>query len=229
MAVAAQRAGDAKQNTRHGVVDAYDPATFSVKVKLQPSGVLSGWIPIKSLYVGNGWGLFAAPTIGDSVQIDCQEGGLDAGVMAGSFFNDVDRPLPVPSGEFWLKHKSGSLLKFLNNGDVELETARDLKATIGRDLTATVTRNVSASAGGFAHLTAATEISLGAPTINLNAPTAIVLNGPLQQGLGANGGTAHLKGPLQVDTEVTAQTTPLHTHAHTGVTTGASNTGGPTP
>lgn len=221
MAVAAQRAGDEKQSARHGVVDAYDPNTFSVKVRLQPSGVLSGWIPIKSLYVGNGWGLFAAPTIGDSVQIDCQEGGLDAGVMAGSFFNDVDRPLPVPSGEFWLQHQSGSFLKFKNNGDVEVNTARDLLATVGRDLTATAGRHTSVTATG--------NIAMTGASIALNAAGGIALNGPLTQGLGSYGGNAHLKGPLQVDTEVTAQTTPLHTHAHTGVTTGGSNTGGPTP
>ncbi|CAN7329873.1 phage baseplate assembly protein V [Variovorax sp. LjRoot84] len=213
MAVAAQRAGDAKQNSRHGVVDAYDPNTFSVKVRLQPSGVLTGWIPIASCFVGNGWGLFAAPTIGDAVQIDCQEGELNAGAMTGSFFNDEDRPLSVPSGEFWLKHKSGSLLKFLNNGDVELVTDRDLLATVGRNLTATATGAVSVTGA----------------TIALNAAGGIALNGPMTQGLGSNGGNAHIKGPMLSDGEVTAVTTPVHAHAHGGVTPGASNTGGPIP
>ncbi|MEJ7685617.1 MAG: phage baseplate assembly protein V [Variovorax sp.] len=213
MSVAAQRAGDAKQGARHAIVDAYDPNTFSVKVRLQPSNVLSGWIPIASCYVGNSWGLFAAPTIGDAVQIDCQEGELNASAMTGSFFNDEDRPLAVPSGEFWLKHMSGSLLKFLNSGDVELVASRDLLATVGR--------NASVTAVGL--------VSVTGQTIALNAPGGIALNGPLTQGLGTNGGSAHLKGPVLVDTEVTAQTTPLHNHAHTGVASGASNTGGPVP
>lgn len=76
--------------------------------------------------------------------------------------------------------------------------------------------------------TASTSITDTAPLATTDAPL-IVLDGALQQGLGGNAGTAHMKGPLQVDTEVTAQTTPLHTHVHTGVTTGSSNTGGPTP
>jgi hypothetical protein len=84
-------------------------------------------------------------------------------------------------------------------------------------------------AGGQITATAVTSITNTAPTIAENASTGIVLNGPVTQGLGSNGGNAHLKGPLTVDGEVTAVTTPLHSHAHTGVTTGGSNTGGPTP
>lgn len=212
MAVAAQRAGDETQKTRIGVVDSYDPTTFSVKVRLQPSNVLSGWIPIASSYVGNGWGLMAAPTIGDMVCVDAQEGDINAGIMTGSLFNDVDRPLAVPSGEFWLQHRSGSFIKFLNDGNVEIHAAGDLTAV----------------AGGSAHVTAATEITLAAPAINLNAPDGIALNGPMTQGLGSNSGSAHMRGPLLVDNEVTAVTTPLHTHQHLNGG-GVGNSGNPTP
>ena len=242
MAVAAQRAADDKQSARHGVVDAYDPNSFSVKVRLQPSNVLTGWIPIQSCYVGNGWGLFAAPTIGDAVQVDCQEGELNAGVMVGSFFNDQDRPLQVPSGEFWLQHKSGSFLKFLNNGDVSVHTARDLlvdsardvQVTAARDVTASVGRNFSATITGYAHVTSAAEITLAAPVVSINAPI-IGLNGNVTQTTGSGLAGVTMQGPVHVvdsirsDTEVIAQTTPLHTHAHINVEPGSGTSGPPTP
>lgn len=169
MTVASQRASDDTQKTRMGIVDAYDPDKYAVKVRLQPSGVLSGWIPIASCYVGNGWGLFAAPTIGDSVRVDAQEGDIDAGTMGGSFFNDVDRPLSVPSGEFWLQHKTGSFLKFLNNGDVSVHTARDLIADVGGKATVTV--------AGTADITVGGTMTTTAPQWNHNGPVSI--NGTL--------------------------------------------------
>lgn len=79
--------------------------------------------------------------------------------------------------------------------------------------------------------TATGSVEAIAPTILESAP-AITLDGAILQGLGPNNPgafTAHMRGPLQVDTEVIANTTPLHTHAHTNVSPGTSNTGGPTP
>lgn len=84
--------------------------------------------------------------------------------------------------------------------------------------------------------TAGTSITDTAPAILESAPL-ITLDGAVSQGLGPNnpGTNAHLRGPLHVelevhsDTEVTAQTTPLHTHAHTNVANGPNISGGPTP
>jgi phage baseplate assembly protein gpV len=129
MTVTAQRAGEVSETARIAIVDAYDPATFSVKVRVQPSNVLSGWIPVASCFVGNGWGMLAAPSIGDMVRVDFQEGDLNAGVMGAGFFNDIDRPPSVQAGEFLLKHASGSLLKFNNDGTVSLVSAGALNTS----------------------------------------------------------------------------------------------------
>lgn len=102
------------------------------------------------------------------------------------------------------------------------------------DATVTASGNVAATAGGFAHVTAATEVTLAAPIVNIVAPI-INLTGTLVQTAGAGVGTSTMQGPLTVqnqlksNTEVVAVTTPLHAHAHTGVTTGGGVTGGPTP
>lgn len=242
MTVAAQRASDDTQKTRMGIVDAYDPDKYAVKVRLQPSGVLSGWIPIASCYVGNGWGLFAAPTIGDSVRIDAQEGDIDAGTMGGSFFNDVDRPLSVPSGEFWLQHKTGSYLKFLNNGDVSVHTARDLIADVGR--------NVQATVAGDANIAVTGTISSSATQWNHTGPVAI--NGTLSVkyqitgtgGFGVTttfgtvgGAAASITGNIAANNgtfngtnwDFVADGYSLKNHKHTGVATGGGTSGPATP
>jgi len=72
------------------------------------------------------------------------------------------------------------------------------------------------------------NVTLTGAQVIINAPV-IQLNGNVTQTTGSGTAGVTLQGPLHVNTEVTAQTTPLHTHAHTGVTTGAGNTGGPTP
>lgn len=69
-------------------------------------------------------------------------------------------------------------------------------------------------------ITATTQI------YTINAPT-IFLNGQMAQGTGATSYSAHLKGPLTVDLDVTATGTSVHTHVHSGVQSGPSNTGQP--
>lgn len=135
--------------TRVGTVSNYDPATYSAKVRIQPEDVETGWLPIASPWVGNGWGLFAAPKVGDVVEVRFQEGGKGAGMIGLRHFGDALRPLSVPSGEFWLQHESGSFLKFRNDGSVELHAAGDLNATVGGQANLTVTGNVVASAPQF--------------------------------------------------------------------------------
>lgn len=118
----AQMAQGEKTGSRIGIVTAYDPNKYSVKVKMWPDTQESlGWIPLASTYIGNGWGLVAAPSIGDQVIIAFDREDQDAGVVTGRFFTDVEQPPAAPSGDFWLVHKSGSLLKFHGDGSVELK------------------------------------------------------------------------------------------------------------
>ncbi|TCG09366.1 hypothetical protein BZM27_06085 [Paraburkholderia steynii] len=117
----AQMAQGEKTTHRVGQVTAYDPSKYSVKVKMWPDTQESlGWIPLASTYIGNGWGLVAGPSIGDQVMIAFDREDQDAGVVVGRFFTDVEQPPAAPSGDFWLVHKSGSLLKFHGDGSVEL-------------------------------------------------------------------------------------------------------------
>lgn len=120
MAANAQQTSAGDSGTRQGIITAYDPVSYAVKVQLQPTGEETGWIPLSSPWVGNGWGLAAGPMIGAEVEVEFDSGLMGAGMAAGQFYNDEDRCPGPPSGEFWIIHKSGSLLKFLNTGEVLL-------------------------------------------------------------------------------------------------------------
>jgi hypothetical protein len=123
MAAQAQQSGAGQSGTRQGVITAYDPVNYAVKVQLQPTGEETGWIQLSSPWVGDGWGLAAGPMIGAAVEVEFDSGLMGAGMAAGQFYNDEDRCPGPPSGEFWLIHKSGSMLKFLNTGEVEIGSA----------------------------------------------------------------------------------------------------------
>lgn len=118
---------------RMGTIQSYDPNTYSCKVLLQPEEVLTGWIPLLSPWVGNGWGMFAPPAPGAAVAIMPSEGGFDGAVLLPASFNDVDRPLPVPQGEFWLVHESGASFKLTNLGSLEITDNQGAIITLSGD------------------------------------------------------------------------------------------------
>jgi len=221
--------------TRVGNVTSYDPNTYSAKVMLQPEGIETGWLPILTNWSGNGWGLFSPPTSGDMVHVEFRSADVDAGQIVGRFFNDQERPLPAPSGEFWLVHKSGSLLKFHNDGNVELVTEQDLRATVGRNANVTVANNATVSVGGTASYTATQHQFSGPVTMDSTLAVAggAALNGGFSAKAGSGGGAAgtitgdmHATGTVTGDVDVVAagKSGKSHTHRENGA---GNNTNSP--
>ena len=106
-----------------GIVTSYDPGKYAVRLALQPEGNLTGWIPLLTVWVGNGWGITCPPSIGDLVEVTFLNGDIDSGVAGMRMFNDADVPPSTPSGELWFVHKSGSFIKFHNDGSIEIQAA----------------------------------------------------------------------------------------------------------
>jgi phage baseplate assembly protein gpV len=100
-----------------------------VKLAYQPEGELSGWIPLKSVAAGNGWGVVFAPAIGGQVQTEFLEGSHDTGSASLHLYSDQDLPPQAPAGEWWFVHPSGSLLKFHNNGTIEITAPHGILIT----------------------------------------------------------------------------------------------------
>lgn len=119
MRMLAQLSQNERMDDAKGVVVSYDPDSYAARVVLKPADVLTGWLPIAAEWVGNGWGMFCPPSIGDLVAVAFTAADSGSGTITGRIFNDEDRPLSVPSGELWLVHKSGQYLKLLNDGTIE--------------------------------------------------------------------------------------------------------------
>lgn len=105
---------------RFGTITSVDPNSGTAKVAFQPDGVLSGWLPILYPWVGAGWGMVCPPAPGDQVLVLPQEGQAEHGVIAGRIFSTQQRPPLAAVGEIWLVHNSGSYLKLLNDGTVQI-------------------------------------------------------------------------------------------------------------
>ncbi len=73
--------------------------------------------------------------------------------------------------------------------------------------------------------TAEGSVTITSPTITINGN--VTINGNLSQGMGEDGGTATMFGPVTVTNNVTAGGISLDTHTHTGVQPGNGSTGAP--
>lgn len=145
-------------HVKTGLVSGYDATNYSVKVTIQPEGIDTGWIPLLSPWVGNGWGMFCPPSIGDMLEVQFEQGGAEAAFACMRFYNDSDRPLAAPAGEFWLVHKLGASVKLTNdgklliNGQAEIDvTAPVLNITISGNATLAVSGNITSSATEWNH------------------------------------------------------------------------------
>jgi len=132
MALQAQLAQAGRAEARVGIVTSYDPGAAAARVRLEPADpdfpdrTLTGWLPVASPWVGNGWGLDAPVSPGDQVEVKFFGGEIENGYVSGRLFSDQQRPTGAKSGEFFLTHASGSKLKFNNDGTVTLVSAGTL-------------------------------------------------------------------------------------------------------
>ena len=155
---AAIAAADAhRQHPRIGIISSYDPVRYCAKARIQPDNTETGWLPVLTVWGGNGWGLAAGPTPGDVVSVQFQEGGREAGIVVGRFYSNVTRAPQIsgggpPSGEFWLVHQSGSRIRLLNSGKIEVHGTVEIDVgNVSSTLHALVTDAFQAIYNGHTH------------------------------------------------------------------------------
>ncbi len=108
----------ARGGIRYGTVQSYDPTTYTVKVMIQPDGVMTGWVPLPAVGVGAN-AVVAGPNIGDQVIIGAMEGQGEQYVVLSRIFDSVGYPptsvgtgKPVQSGEVGIFSPGGAYLQF---------------------------------------------------------------------------------------------------------------------
>jgi len=106
---------------RMGTVTSSNSQTAMAKVLLQPEGVLTGWLPVLTQWVGSGWGMTCPPSPGDQVLVIPQEGDAQHGLIVGRLYSNLVRPPPAEPGEINLTHQSGCSIRLLNSGIVAIE------------------------------------------------------------------------------------------------------------
>lgn len=155
---------------RIGIINSYNPENGTIKATVQPveseeSGEgQTGWIPLATGFIGQ----VGAPVPGEQVIIIFQEGSLNNGLAIGRIYSSEDVPPPVPSGEWWLTHPSGSFIKVKNNGDIEIKAASKIIVTSESDTEINVTGDINVTATGIAKVSAPSiELENGGSALEL--------------------------------------------------------------
>ncbi len=109
------------------IATSYDKERHAVKGILVPSGVETGWVPIGTIGVGNGFGVVVGPKVGsaekldgDQFDIEFENGDPNTPIARHRFFSDKDKPPQVESGEILVQHEKGHKLFFAKDGSVSL-------------------------------------------------------------------------------------------------------------
>lgn len=149
-------------------ISSYDAGNHSAKVMLQPSNQESNWMPLGAIGIGNGWGVAVGPQIGDQVLVVFEHGDFSSGTIVARVFSTQQQPPAVPSGEIWALHSSGSSVKLVSSGDVDVNAAGNLNVTVSGNASITAQGNASVSAKQ-ASITASQAANVTAPSISLGA------------------------------------------------------------
>lgn len=171
----AARADAQVARDRFGTVTSYDPDAYAVKVMLQPEGYETGWAKLATPEAGNGFGTFLPPEPGDQVWVGFENGDVASPVVLGAFYSDEDRPVvegigSCPAGEKWFVHRSGSRLRFLGDGTVEVRGKTEEQMV---KLHPDGTVEVQAKAGTRAKLNADGSVDINAPVLCVGAVGAV--------------------------------------------------------
>jgi len=122
-----------------GHITSVDADKCLAKVMLQPDNIETGWIQIGTLYAGADFGLVALPADGTECLVVFENGNINSGRIVLCNWNDTDYPpTGINQGEVVMIHSSGSYLKFLNTGNVELSPASSLLLAGGGEAVARV-------------------------------------------------------------------------------------------
>ncbi len=105
---------------RFGTITSFNLDDYTARVKLQPEGIVTGWLPVLSSWTGSGWGMVCPLAAGDQVLVLPQEGDTEHGIIIGRAYSKASPPPKAATGELWIVHASGCCLKLKADGTVAI-------------------------------------------------------------------------------------------------------------
>jgi len=209
----AERAASSRAFPKFGTIASYDPDTYRARVTVEPEGILSNWLPISSQFVGAGWGLFLGPSIGDVVLCQFADGDFQMGVIgSGMIFLPTMPTVPCPSGQAMLIHSSGTFVKLMNNGDLDLNAAGNMNVTVAGNADVTVTGDATITSPTVV-IDASAGVTITSPTITLDGNLEV--SGNISGGTGSGGGTASFNGNISTTGDIsTGSLSSVNDHVH---------------
>lgn len=184
-----------RYSERHGIVTSYDPDKYLAKVTFQPEGQESGWLPIETGHIGNGYGIAiglqpgaggaqpggngaspggtSSPNQGDQVVVRFQEGDFESGKIVQRVHSDEDKPPRVESGEIVI------WTKFQNSGGGTPDAAQGGQGGTGQKIYLKKDGSISWEDGNGATLTfdGQGNAKLVCNALEVDAAKTIVVNG----------------------------------------------------
>lgn len=112
--------GRSQIQPRLGLVSSSNPSTGTVRVVIQPDGILTGWLPVATQKAGDGWGIYCPLGVGDQVLVVPRDGDVNAGIVVGSLFSRKAPPPDASSDEIVISHKSGASIRLSDNGQIRM-------------------------------------------------------------------------------------------------------------
>ncbi|GEP00627.1 phage baseplate assembly protein V [Methylobacterium haplocladii] len=99
-------------------VTSYNEDSHSVVLKYMPEGNSSGWVPLGSAHIGNGFGIAIGPNIGDQFVVAHIEGDHNTPVIISRIYSDKQKPPKVKAGEMLLMHGTKGSMLFDKDGGI---------------------------------------------------------------------------------------------------------------
>ncbi len=110
------------------VVTSYDSKKHAIKGMLVPHEIETGWIPISTDHIGNGFGNLAGPKVGspdaldgDQFHVQFDAGNTNTLTATHRIFSEQDVPPQVQSGEILSQHQTGTKVFMDKDGQAIVE------------------------------------------------------------------------------------------------------------
>lgn len=160
----------------------------------------SGWIPIGTQHIGNGFGLAIGPKAGDAKKLDgdqfnveFENGDPSTPIATHRLFSKQDKPPKVESGEMMLKRQDGGHLFFDKDGAITVTHKGGGFVKIDKDgnhIHDTKDKNISVNAGkGSASFKAKSHSFDGDVKVKGNVKASQSIGAPVVNGTTGGGFT----------------------------------------